>query len=105
MEFLDNKTPQVEFDNIEVFILAVMLTIKEELVNVNGYGDIDTNDEAAHNVHIFCFALSVPYTLQEDVESDENQLAYGDLFCDAIYTSPGQYKSRFNLETFTRKKL
>ena len=36
MKFLDNKTPQVDFDNIHVFVIAEMLNNKAELVQVNG---------------------------------------------------------------------
>ena len=37
MELLCKKTPQVEFDNIHVFILTVKSTNKSELLKVNGY--------------------------------------------------------------------
>ena len=47
---------------------------KEELVKLNGYGAIAENDEAKNNVYIVCFT-SVPYTLQEYVESDGNKLS------------------------------
>ena len=68
-----------------------MLDNKAELVQVNRYGDISANDEAANHFYIFCFT-SAPYTLQEYVESDGSHLAYGDLVCHAIYTSPGRHK-------------
>ena len=61
---------------------------------MNGYGDIAANYEAANIFHTVCFTY-VPYTPQEDVESYENQLEYGDPIFNTIYTSPGQHKSRF----------
>ena len=74
-----------------------MSTNKAELIQVNGYGAISVNDEAANIFYVVCFA-SVPYTLQKDVESDGNKLAYDDLVCDAIYTSPSRNKSRFYVD-------
>ena len=64
---------------------------KSELVKVNWYGNIYANDEAESNFYIVCF-ISVPYTIQEDVESYGNQLASGHLVCNKIYTSPGIHK-------------
>ena len=48
MKFLDNKIPQVEFDNINTLILVGMSTEKAELAKVNGYGAISANDEASN---------------------------------------------------------
>ena len=59
---------------------------------MNGYGDISANDKAANIFYIIHFT-SVPYTLQEDVESDGNQLESGGLVFNAIYTFPGRHKS------------
>ena len=56
-------------DNIHALILEGMPTNKSELDEVNGYGAIAANHEATNSFHIACFA-SVPYTPQEDVESD-----------------------------------
>ena len=67
MEFLDNKTPQVNFYNIRVLIISVMSTNKSELVKVNGYGAIAANNKSANIFYIFWFKY-VPYTLQEYVE-------------------------------------
>ena len=66
MKLLYNKTPQVEFDNNNVLIIAVMSTNKEELVEVNGYGDKAANEEAADK---FCtvYFTYIPYTIQENV--------------------------------------
>ena len=46
MEFLDKNTPQVQFDNICAFMLAGMSTNRAELVKVNGFSAISSNDEA-----------------------------------------------------------
>ena len=94
MKLLDNKTPQVEFDNIYAFILAEMSTNKAELVKVNGYSAIVSSDEAAKTFYIVHFEF-VFYTLQEDVESNTNQLFSGNFFCNAIYTSHGRHKLHF----------
>ena len=80
MKFLDKKTPQVEFDNIHVFITSGMSTNKEELVKVNWYDAIAVNDEVEKYFYIVCFA-SVPYTLQEYFELYGNQLASDDVVC------------------------
>ena len=79
MELLDNNTPQVELDNIHVLILAGIPTNKAEIFEVGGYGDIADNDEDANTFCIVHFA-SVLYMIQEDMESDGNQLASGDIF-------------------------
>ena len=52
-------------ENIHDFFSG-MSNYQEETFEVNGYGDIATNDEAENNVYIVCFT-SVPYMLQEDV--------------------------------------
>ena len=75
-------------------ILALISTHKVELIEVNGYGSISDNDEAADTFYIFRFT-SFPYTLQQVVESDGNQLVYGDPVCNAIYKSIVRHKSRF----------
>ena len=71
---------------------------------MNGYGAIAANDEAGNIFYIICFTY-FPYTLQEDVVSERNQLAYGDLVCNEIYTSPGRHKSNFYVDPFKRRKL
>ena len=71
-----------------------MSTNKAELVQVNGYGAISVNDKAANNFYIVNFT-SIPYTPQEDVEPYGNQLASGDIVCNAIYKSPGHHKPKF----------
>ena len=43
MKFLDNKTPQVDFDNIHELIIAGISPNKAELVQVSGYGAIAVN--------------------------------------------------------------
>ena len=47
-------------------------------------------------IQIIVFVVSftsVPYTLEEDVESDGNQLAYNDPVFNSIYTSHRRHKS------------
>ena len=75
-------------------VSAVMSTNKSELVEVNDYDDIDSNDEDVNVFCIVCFTY-VPYTLQEDVESYGNKLSYGKPVFNAIYTSPVRPKSCF----------
>ena len=58
---------------------------------MNGYGAIFCNDEGADNFYIFVFT-SVQYIVQEDVDSDVNNLAYVDLVCNEMYTYIGQHK-------------
>ena len=67
MKCVDNKTPQVEFDNINALIMAGMSTNKAEPFKMNGYGAIDANDKATNNFYIVRFT-SVRYKIQEDVE-------------------------------------
>ena len=78
-----------------------MPTNKAELFKANGYGAIAANDESANNFYIVCFK-SVPYIIQEDVESDRNHLASRNLVCNKIYTSPGRHKSNFNVDLCKR---
>ena len=54
-----------------------MSTNKAELVQVNVYGDISAEDEAANDIYIVHF-IYVPYTLQKYVELDGNNLASGE---------------------------
>ena len=49
MEIFDNKTPQIELGNIHSFIISGISTNKAELVEVNGYDAISSNDEAKNN--------------------------------------------------------
>ena len=63
MKLLDNKTPQVDFDNIRVFIIAAMSINKAELVKVNGCGAVAANDESA-NIFYSSWFTYVPVTLQ-----------------------------------------
>ena len=79
-----------------------MSTNKLKLVKVYGYGATSANEETANSFYIFRFT-SVPYTSQEDVESDGKKISYGDIFCNAIYTSPGNHKSRFYVDLCNRR--
>ena len=45
MNFLEKKTPQVDFENIHALIISGMSTNKAETFQVNGYGAISANDE------------------------------------------------------------
>ena len=58
MEVLNNKTPHVALVNISAFVLAGMSTNNEELVEMNVYGTIYTNDEAdffrLFTLHLSC---------------------------------------------------
>ena len=54
-------------ENFYELVLSVISTNKEQLVQVNGYGDIASNDESANNFYIFWFTY-VPYIPQEDLE-------------------------------------
>ena len=76
---------------------------KAELVEANGYGAIYANDEAANILYIVRFT-SLPYTIQEYMESDGNKLASGDLVCNTIYKYTEWHKSRFNAEPCKKQK-
>ena len=102
MELLDNRTPQVEFNIIHIFILALLSTNKAELVKVDGHGDVYANYEAANSFYIVLFKY-VPCTLQEYMESYVNPLASGDLVFNAIYTYPGRHKSHFYVGPYKTK--
>ena len=70
---------------------------------MNGWGVIAANDESTNSFYIVCFT-SVPYTLPKYVGLDGNQLAYGDLVFNAIYTYPGRHKSLFYVEPYKNQK-
>ena len=70
---------------------------------MKGGGVIYANGVAANNVYIFHFT-SVPYTRQEDVESDGSQFESGDLVCNTIYTSPGRNNYFFYVKPCKRQK-
>ena len=63
MEFIDNKIPKEKLDNIHTSVLAGMSTNMKELVEVNGWDDISSNDED-ENIFYIVFFTYVPYTLQ-----------------------------------------
>ena len=69
---------------------------KAELFKANGYGAIAVNNSPANIFYIFCFT----YTLQEDVKSDGNKLAYGESVFNVMYTSPGRQKSLFYVNPY-----
>ena len=59
MPFLDNNTPQVELWKNNALNIYGASTNKSELVEVNWYGSIAANDEAANifylfSLHMFC---------------------------------------------------
>ena len=62
MKLLDNKIPQVDFEKIHALITSGISTIKEENIQVNGYGAISGNDGAWNNVYIV-HNKSVSYTI------------------------------------------
>ena len=79
-----------------------MSTNKTELVNENGYGAIDVTDEATNKFYVIRFT-SVPYRLQDDVESYGNQLASGEFVFNAIYKFLGWHKSQFYVDPYKNK--
>ena len=50
---------------------------------MDGRDVIAPNEKSENNFYIVCFTY-VLYIPQEDLESDENQLASGDIVCNAI---------------------
>ena len=54
-----------------------MSTNKTDIVELNGYGYVSSNDEAANNYYIFIFTY-ITYMLQVRVYSDDNQLSSGE---------------------------
>ena len=71
---------------------------------MNGYGAIAANEKAEIIFYIACFT-SVPYPLQEYVESGGNQLTSGGPVWNTIYTSFGRQKSRFYVVPYKKQKL
>ena len=70
---------------------------------MNEYVAIAANDESENIFYIVIFKY-VPYTLQEYMESDGNQLAYGDPVCNSIYIYPGRYKPQLFCRTTLNTK-
>ena len=68
MRLLDNKTPQVEFYNMNALILAGISTNKEVIVNMNGYGAISANDEAEIFLHCLLYICTIYITRRRGIE-------------------------------------
>eukprot|EP00957_Ditylum_brightwellii_P177637 13530423-Ditylum_brightwellii.AAC.1 len=60
-----------------------------ELVEINCYGALNTNDSRAGGFHVVKFVES-PHTLQEEVEVNDQIMESGSLVCAAHYMSPAQ---------------
>ena len=76
MYFVINKTPQVELDNTNALILALIPTNKKEIVENICYVAIATNDEFEF-FQIDRF-ISAQYMLQAYLGSYGNQSSSGD---------------------------
>ena len=50
---------QTELDNIHVLVLSGMTTYNAKLVEVDGYGAIEINDEAKNSFHIVTFTFVI----------------------------------------------
>eukprot|EP00957_Ditylum_brightwellii_P019386 1462322-Ditylum_brightwellii.AAC.1 len=57
------------------------------MVNENNFGAVNTNDPNTEGFYIFKFT-SLPYTLQENIEVDNDLIKEGSLICEAEYMSP-----------------
>ena len=66
------------------------------MVNENNFGAVNTNDPKAKGFYIVKFT-SFPYTLQENIEVDNNLSKEGSLVCKAEYMSPAQKGSLWYL--------
>ena len=84
-------------------VLEGISTNKSEPVEVSGHVAISDNGEAA-KIFYSVFFTSIPYTLQEDVESDGNHLSSGDFMCNTSYTYHGFPKLCFYVEPCKRHK-
>ena len=96
MEFLYNKSPQVDFDNIHEFSIAVMSTNKAEFLKWMGVVLYLPIMKLQIFFYIVCFK-SFPYKPQEYVVSGGNEFISSNPIWGSIYTSPGRKKWRFML--------
>ena len=55
---LRQKDAQLELDNTHALTISLMLNNKSELVEVNGYYDIATNDEFGKKITFFALRMS-----------------------------------------------
>eukprot|EP00957_Ditylum_brightwellii_P058779 4456310-Ditylum_brightwellii.AAC.1 len=60
-----------------------------ELVEINCYGAVNTNDSRADGFYVVKFVEN-PHTLQEEVEVNDETTESGSLVCAAHYLSPAQ---------------
>eukprot|EP00957_Ditylum_brightwellii_P081245 6180333-Ditylum_brightwellii.AAC.1 len=59
------------------------------MVNENNFGAVNTNDPTTKRFYIVKFTL-LPYTLQGNIEVDNDVIKEGSLVCKAEYMSPAQ---------------
>eukprot|EP00957_Ditylum_brightwellii_P180175 13724417-Ditylum_brightwellii.AAC.1 len=57
------------------------------MVNENNFGAVNKNDPKAKGFYIVKFT-SLPYTLKENIEVDNDLIKDGSLVCKAEYMSP-----------------
>ena len=87
MDFKNKATPEEEFDELHAIVLDGMAESKAQLVEIDGYGALSTDDDRTEGYYIVRF-VSCAYTLQEDTQTEAGDiLKQGELVCDAVYAA------------------
>ena len=90
MDFTRNSETDKEcFEEIHKIHVQSIGNNMAELVEINCYGALNTNDSRADGFYVVKFAES-PHMLQEEVEVNDKIIESGSLVCAAHYMSPAQ---------------
>ena len=92
----DSETDEECFEEIHKILVQSIGNNMTELVEINWYGVVDTNDSRADGFYVVKFVES-PHMLQEEVEVNDEIIESGSLACAAHYMSPALKKSRWYL--------
>eukprot|EP00957_Ditylum_brightwellii_P198193 15101570-Ditylum_brightwellii.AAC.1 len=92
----DSETDKECFEETHKVLVQSIDNNMAELVEINCYGAVKTNDSRADGFYVVKFVGS-PHTLQEQVEVNDNIIESGSLVCASHYMSPTQKDSRWYL--------
>ena len=84
MNFLDDVTYEVQYEQINRTILDGNVTTTSLIVSKVNYGDIDDDNNTCHGSYIIRFSL-YPYTLQEGFNLDGQVISSCYIFCEGTY--------------------
>eukprot|EP00957_Ditylum_brightwellii_P205952 15346111-Ditylum_brightwellii.AAC.1 len=93
---MDSSTDEVDIKDVHKVLLDSIGLYMTELISIDSYGAVNTDDPRADGVCIVKF-VDCPHIFEADAVVNDEFIVAGSLVCSTHYISPAQEKSRWYL--------